>query len=74
MGLTKEPKIGDRFKRTRDTIEYLGNGEFLNLDTKTKFQQNYATQTWAVYDYEYIGNFSKSNQFKTIYQILNEEL
>lgn len=24
--------------------------------------------------YEYLGNFKKSHQFKTIYQILNDEL
>lgn len=55
------------------TYEYI-NGQFYELPDYRALYAYENTKFVSSGNIRFVGNFSKSNQFKTIYQILNEEL
>ena len=75
MGLSKEPNIGDHFKDETHTFVYEGDRWFRiteDVNGYHRFSQTGPPQNWSFFDHEFIENFTKSNNFKTIYDILND--
>jgi hypothetical protein len=75
--------VGDRFKWKHGYLELEVHSITPN-ETKircVKWEENQGwkpneiqgnhTSEWHIDNWEYLGNFGKSNQFKTIYDILN---
>lgn len=66
--------FGDRFYYMDEIIEFVKfehshKGRAIFRNSKGRELYYYFTTTM-----EYLGNYAKSNNFKTIYQILNDEL
>ena len=70
-------KVGDRYRHKFDKDDWevvslthcklIEHGEFFN-----EHNLNVEIDIWHLnQDYKYLGNFSKSNNFKIIYEILN---
>lgn len=67
-------KAGDRYKYQDSECyiiwEYTGNGiEAVILETNSEWKVGDLTR-WEVYRDEYLGNFSKSNNFSNLYDLL----
>jgi hypothetical protein len=68
-------KRGDRYRTKVGTVyEYVGYGHKLVVLCDPEFPTNVGKMySFPHYRDEYLGNFDKSNKFKEIYKILNDE-
>lgn len=78
MGIPSKIRIGDRFKtKEGDTIyEITGDIDTLGLIPCVSIKTNRPDCFMFISNdiWEYLGNYSKSNRFKEIYDILNDDL
>jgi hypothetical protein len=75
--MRNELKPGDRFKHANNTTDWFIwevtiTGSARIIDGKSIFPIGHEWDDPLQFDDEYLGNFSKSNNFHTIYDILND--
>lgn len=72
--LNQEPRIGDRFQQYGCIFEYIGNSRFCNLRSGSTFPQYGTPNQWSFQEIEFIGNFSKQDNFTQLYELFSQDI